>query len=56
VQLALRLANDAGFNAHCRDRIAASSDVLFEDMDFIRQCEQALKAMVAECAAATMPQ
>lgn len=39
VQLALRLASDADFSAHCRREIAARSDILFNDRECVRELE-----------------
>ncbi|MGE5616223.1 MAG: hypothetical protein ACM3X5_04845 [Bacillota bacterium] len=48
---AVRVANDRAFRDHCRERIAASCGVLFEDRRFVRHCEQAFIAMIEERAA-----
>ncbi|MFZ6644538.1 tetratricopeptide repeat protein [Undibacterium sp. TJN25] len=48
VELALRVANNAAFRSLCQARIAASCGVLFENREFVRHCEKALQAMLAE--------
>jgi protein O-GlcNAc transferase len=46
--LAVRVANDAAFRDHCRARIAATRDVLYENAAFVRNCEQAFRVMIEE--------
>jgi predicted O-linked N-acetylglucosamine transferase (SPINDLY family) len=43
---AVRVANDRAFREHCRARISESCGVLFEDVRFVRHCEDALSRMV----------
>lgn len=50
VAKALAVANDPGFRARCVRRIAAASGCLYENRDFIRQCEAIFEVMVAEVA------
>jgi len=47
---AVRVANDAAFREHCRERIRASCGVLFEDRRFVAHCEEAFREMVAAAA------
>jgi protein O-GlcNAc transferase len=51
-ELAVRLANDAPFRAYCCGRIANSSGVLYENMQFVRNCEKAFATMIDERATA----
>jgi predicted O-linked N-acetylglucosamine transferase (SPINDLY family) len=47
VDLALRVANDGAFRERCRQAIAESKGVLFENLDIVRGFEEAFCAMQA---------
>jgi len=51
VALAVRLATDPAFRRHCRERIAATRDVLYENKAFVRGCEAAFREMLARASA-----
>jgi predicted O-linked N-acetylglucosamine transferase (SPINDLY family) len=44
---AVRVATDAAFRTHCRERIAATSAAVFEDPRVVTSFEDAIEAMVA---------
>jgi len=46
---AVRIATDAGYREHCRNRILESSGVLFENQEFVQSMEDALATMVRDC-------
>jgi predicted O-linked N-acetylglucosamine transferase (SPINDLY family) len=46
VQLALKVAGDAGYRRQCSARIAESCGVLFENRDFVRNCAAAFRRML----------
>ena len=46
VQLAVRVANEAAYRQQCSARIAESCGVLFENRDFVRNCEAAFRQML----------
>ena len=46
VQLALRVAADAAYRRQCSARIVESATVLFENRDFVRNCEAAFRRML----------
>ena len=46
IELALRVAGDAAYRRHCSARIAESCGVLFENRDFVRNCENAFRRML----------
>jgi predicted O-linked N-acetylglucosamine transferase (SPINDLY family) len=48
VQLAVRVVNDTAFRNHCQSRIAESASVLFENANFVRNCEAAFCEMIRE--------
>lgn len=48
VQLAVRVVNDMAFRNHCQSRIAESASVLFENANFVRNCEAAFCEMIQE--------
>ena len=45
VAKALAVVNDPAFAARCRERIAATAGVLYDNREFIRRCEDAFVAM-----------
>lgn len=47
VARAVRVATDPAFSARCRERIAATRDVLYENEAFVRTCEDAFRAMIS---------
>lgn len=47
VDLAVRAAIDRKFRVRCRERIAETRDVLYENKAFVRACEDAFRSMVA---------
>ena len=48
VALAMRVANDEEYREHCRSSIAQSCGVLYENMDFVRNCGKAFQVMLSE--------
>ena len=46
VQLAVRVANEAVYRQQCSARIAESCGVLFENREFVRNCESAFRRML----------
>lgn len=45
---AVRVANDPAYREYCQDRIRDSCGVLFENLAFVRLCEEALHEMARE--------
>jgi predicted O-linked N-acetylglucosamine transferase (SPINDLY family) len=46
VAFALRVANDSEYHRYCQSRIAESCSILFENMEFVRNCEKAFQTMI----------
>jgi len=46
VQLAVRVANEAAYRQQCSARIAESCGVLFENRDFVRNCEATFRRLL----------
>jgi protein O-GlcNAc transferase len=53
VETAVKIATDPEYRNYCRMRIAEACDKLFENLDFVRSCEQVFSRMIEERSAAT---
>jgi predicted O-linked N-acetylglucosamine transferase (SPINDLY family) len=52
VETAVKIATDPEYRNYCRMRIAETCDKLFENLDFVRNCEQVFSKMIEERLAA----